>query len=277
MASAISVTLHQMRLTPAQQQQFATRGYVVVDNVIPKSLVADSVSAITTNLGVELDDPTSWYPGSKWTVPLYQHAAFWAVREHPDVHDIFAQLLGGEQLWVSIDRASFKAPIRDEDEVKAMGNFIHFDMNPLEGEMLQGVVCLTDTSEEQGGFQCVPESLKDPERWMSRADFDKENLAFTDLATLPIERPTAKAGDLVVFTSRLAHGNGANRAGSPRIAQYVTMRPVGNEEERQDRVNEFNARLPPKWFRDKNSVPEPGPSPTLSELGRKLLGSQSWN
>jgi hypothetical protein len=266
-----------LSLSSEQRTHFHEKGYVIVSGVVPAPLVADSVSAILECLNADLSQPSTWYSRSSWMVPLWQHAAFWNIRQHPAIHAVFAELLGTHQLWVSIDRACFKPPSSSTHGPREYDDFIHFDRHPTtSAPILQGLVCLNDTSSDQGGFQCAPETLRNVEQWMARDDFDAEELSFTDLSTMSIERPETKAGDLIVFTSRLAHGNGENKTTRPRIAQYVTMTPVGSEEERRTRVEAFEQRLPLPYFRKKDAKPEPGPAPTLTELGKRLLGVASW-
>lgn len=266
-----------MPLTPEQRAHFQEKGYVIVPGVVPSSLVEDSVAAIVQRINVDLNEPSTWYSLKSWMVPLWQHPAFWNVRQHPNLHEVFAELLDTEALWVSIDRACFKPPLQVPFAPREFDNFIHFDGHPTDSlPALQGLVCLNDTTSDQGGFQCVPETLQDVEQWIGRDDFDAEDLSFTDPSALPMERPEAKAGDLIVFTSRLAHGNGTNMTTRPRLAQYVTMTPVGADEERRSRVESFEQRLPLPYFRKKDAQPESGPTPTLTELGKRLLGAIPW-
>ena len=48
-----------------------------------------------------------------------------------------------------------------------------------------------------------------------------------DAPPLRVEHVSANAGDLIIWSSYLPHGNGTNTSGSPRIAQYISFYPAG--------------------------------------------------
>ena len=93
-------------------------------------------------------------------------------------------------------------------------------------------------------------------------------------------RLAGRAGSLVVFHRLMPHTNTVNTSDLPRYVQYVAMQPRGTEEERDVRVKEFQERRPPAWaVRQKITgqlIPEPGDPPPLTDLGRKLVGLDSW-
>ena len=85
----------------------------------------------------------------------------------------------------------------------------------------------------------------------------------------------------------LAHGNGHNTSGRPRLAQYITMFPAPAvplsekaEQQRQDRIHRWRNRLPPPGDpfpgdpRQKEELH--GSTAELTPLGRKLLGLDLW-
>jgi hypothetical protein len=94
----------------------------------------------------------------------------------------------------------------------------------------------------------------------------------------------ARAGDLILWDSRLAHGNGHNASDKPRFAQYIAMRPVpvgeAAEAERAERVRLWQRCLPPDegWVTgDPRGRETTHCRPAaLTPLGRKLLGVDDW-
>ena len=104
---------------------------------------------------------------------------------------------------------------------------IHWDHNPWNAakRTFQGVLALTDTSIDQGGFCCVPSLYRNPDAWPDKPIIDEagaeEWLANTN--GCEIVHVPARAGDLVVWDSRLPHSNSKNLSGKPRIAFYVMM------------------------------------------------------
>jgi ectoine hydroxylase-related dioxygenase (phytanoyl-CoA dioxygenase family) len=99
---------------------------------------------------------------------------------------------------------------------------------------------------------------------------------------LEVKKVAGKAGDLIIWHSLLAHGNGRNASDRPRLAQYITMSPSRekNEEERQRRIRGWQERLPPigsAFPGDPRGVEQKhGRTARLTDLGKKLLGLERW-
>lgn len=92
-------------------------GYVIVRNAISADAAEAAQIAICDFLGVNRDDPSSWYNSSVghsiW-VPLLRHPALAANRLAPRIHKAHAQLWGREDLWVTIDQVGFNPPERKD-------------------------------------------------------------------------------------------------------------------------------------------------------------------
>jgi ectoine hydroxylase-related dioxygenase (phytanoyl-CoA dioxygenase family) len=112
-----------------------------------------------------------------------------------------------------------------------------------------------------------------------------------DLSRLPegyeVTPIPGKAGDLLIWNRRLAHGNGRNTSDRPRLAQYISMSPAPApplseeaEARRQERIAMWRDRLPPKgkaFPGDPRRKEELfGQTAELTPLGRKLLGIDLW-
>jgi len=104
-----------------------------------------------------------------------------------------------------------------------------------------------------------------------------------DYAGYSITRPRLAAGDLLVWTSLLLHGNGHNTSGKPRLCQYLTMNPSAQmtEETRQARIEWWRNNTHPasKAFPgDPRRIEEQRTEPArLTDLGMKLLGIDRWD
>ena len=87
-------------------------------------------------------------------------------------------------------------------------------------------------------------------------------------------------GSLVIWHRRMAHTSLANNSNMPRLVQYVTMTPAGNEEARAANAKLCLEKRPPAWaVRQKvpgQLDPEPGPAVQFTALGRKLAGIDAW-
>ena len=155
-----------MSILSAQDHAFwEENGYVVVPNVVPKANLDAVVDVVWEFLEMDPNDPQTWYRLPEWhsragMVHLYHHQALWNNRQYPRVHQAFSELFGTDKLWVSLDRTNMNPPANADWDYQG---FIHWDFDPTTwpiGLRVQGVLCLTDTDEAQGGFQCVPGSHK---------------------------------------------------------------------------------------------------------------------
>ena len=261
-------------------------GYVVAREVIPIENCRATERAIWEFAGMDPDDPETWYldpPVGNIMKEIYQHQALWDNRQHPRMHGAFSQIWGTEKLSVSRDRASINPPERPGYEFK--GPWLHWDLRieeipPLEKIGVQGILYLTDTAENQGAFVCIPGFHLKVHEWLRSLPegADPREVVreeFGDQA-VAIE---GGAGDLVIWHTALPHGSSPNSAEVPRIGQYITMNPVRREPSEESRAESE------RWWRErrtglgKNEKAQEhreGTTATLTPLGRKLLGVDSW-
>jgi ectoine hydroxylase-related dioxygenase (phytanoyl-CoA dioxygenase family) len=277
---------------------YEENGYVVIPGAVSRAACEAVIHAIHDFLGTDENNPDTWYgPGrSNAIVHMHQHQSLWDNRQNPRVHEAFAELLGTEKLLVSLDRAGFKPPISPDHPQHEDKGFIHWDAEmtadkPLrERYGVQGVLALTDTTEEMGGFRCVPgfHTRELIEEWRSSVPPEKISSA-PDLSTLPagfeVKPIPMQQGDLLIWTSLLLHGNGRNEGTQPRYAQYISMWPQPDNWEsspyRANRIECWRHRRAPEYF--EKEIPEPYkdreqkyPPAQLTDLGRKLLGLEIW-
>ncbi len=268
--------------------QIEERGYVVVPQVVPPENVAAVVADIWRHTGARPDDRESWYlPGiisPHGMVQMYHYQSMWDNRQHPAVHRTFADIFGTERLWVSLDRTNLKPPADPAHPEHNDPGFIHWDTDtskyPDIPFRVQGVLALVDTDERMGGFQCVPRLYQELGDWIARQPADR-NPRKPEIDGYAIEQIPLRAGDMVIWSTLLPHGNGHNRSDQPRLAQYITMGPAQEEAEevRQTRIDCWRRRLPmpsPSFRPDPRGVEEGQEPPHLTPLGRKLLGLDRW-
>ena len=277
-----------MSILSAEDQNFwAENGYVVIHNAVPPEHVKAAAGAVWDFLEMQPGDPESWYPDpprSSIMTEMYQHQALWNNRQHPRVHQAFAEIWGTEKLWVSIDRASMNPPERPD--WKHPGK-LHWDtaLEPPIEFWVQGVLYLTDTAANQGAFTCVPGFHRKLEAWLQELPPDADARK-QDLESLGAQPIPGAAGDLIIWHSALPHGSSPNTAERPRVAQYITMFPAGKEDvdARDHRVNAWRDRLAGlvievtgvTWELRKEKEHETDQTAELSPLGRKLLGVDPW-
>lgn len=274
---------------------FHENGYVKLDGVVPEEKCQAVIDAIWERLGADPDDTETWYSTPEgmdqhWPsrtdgmVELSHHQALWDTRQDPNTYQAFAEIWDEEALWVNVDRCNMTPP-RHPDYPEMDNSFLHWDVDLSDGRSLdtggsdlpygiQAVLFLDEVTEEQGTFQCVPSVYRSLEAWdetHERGDMSEE--AYED----EIERVPGGTGDLVIWDSRLPHGNGSNTGDEPRFAQYVKMAPAdfGDHERRTRRIDAWRER---RTFGEDPSEWEPrnlDPA-ELSSLGQKLLGLDPW-
>ena len=273
-------------LSPNESEFFEQNGYVVVREAVAAEQCQAVVDAIFDFLGMNADEPDEWYREPHRTngfVELYHHPSMWENRQTPRVYEAFAQLLGEERLWVSIDRAGFKPPPHPGHPEYDDKGFIHWDADTSNWPLpfaLQGVLYLNDQSEDQGCYQCVPGMHHAFDAWVKGQPADR-NPRKPDLAELEVRQVAGNQGDLIIWTRALAHGNGHNVSDRPRFAQYITMSPAREDDSaaRDQRIELLEQRRPPQsaaFPGDPRGWEQRQPRPQLSELGRKLVGLDSW-
>src|SRR5690348_14871023 len=138
-------------LTPEDHAQFRENGYLLVRNVIPKENCDAVIDTIFEFLGMDPNDPEDWYrppltPGGM--IELYQHQTLWNNRQHPRMHQVYAELAGTEKLWVTLDRVNMKPPQHPAHPEYDHKGFIHWDVDssaPPRAFGAQGVLYLADT------------------------------------------------------------------------------------------------------------------------------------
>ena len=146
---------------------------------------------------------------------------------------------------------------------------------------VQGVLYLTDTAADQGGFQCVSGIHHELTDFGADhpPDYEYEAPHLKEFEPQPVP---GKAGDLLIWHRALAHGSGHNTSNRPRIAQYLSMSPANpdNQEGLQSRIRLWRDRQPPassSFPGDPRQWEKEHPQADLTSLGRKLLGLDAWD
>ncbi|CAF1005111.1 unnamed protein product [Adineta steineri] len=147
--------------------------------------------------------------------------------------------------------------------------------NPVNNGMrirkLQGILALADCREEDGGFHAVPGFQHFIETWTKQNKqicIDANESGDPTTVQIPqddpirqyIQRMPIRKGSLLVWDSRLPHGNYPNNSSSMRIVQYLHMAPVNDEAIRPFPLSKDDL---PSTFH-------------LTDLGKKLYGFKSW-
>lgn len=271
-------------ITEDDRRKFHAQGYLVIDDVVPANLTNNAVREISAFVGADLADSATWYRGSPkldGIVPLHHAQSLWDIRQCQNLYKLFADLFETPRLMVDINRCMFRPPVHPKSPTISYGA-IHWDTDPrLPGPgSVQAVVLLTDVRRNGGGFQCLPEIYRNLDAWLERHarrhDFDFFNPGLSHRRTTQIE---GKAGDVILWSSKLPHGTAINVSNRPRIAMFVSMEPPCDDAQLRESMKTWwpTKRAPDYWRGLPGQIdPEPGVPAVLSELGLKLIGVMSW-
>lgn len=257
-----------------------TDGYAVLPQKVPVAMCDAVLDAIGDTLGIRADDPATWDRVSAEIdqVPMWNHPAQWAIRQLPELHELWAAIWERPDLWVDVNSCRFTPPTTAG---RAEPLPLHFDVDPRDPaqQWYPAVVALTDAPAGHGGFRCVPSLFRDPGRWPTEwveTDHGTE-YQVADPGDEIVEVPVRR-GDLLIWDTHLPHGTVANRGSTPRAVFYLQMHPPGNEEQRLERVADVDAGRCPPWWRWKpgHDRLDRHEDMALTPLGERLLGRVRW-
>ncbi|MGW7820812.1 phytanoyl-CoA dioxygenase family protein [Streptomyces puniciscabiei] len=285
-----------------------TYGHVVVREAITPGEAKQLLDFAWEFQGLDPDRPDTWYAEPPFRseldrhlfiygfVEAYHHQLIWDSRQTQRVYDAFVDVWDCAELWVTLDRLNFNPPntrtrsrslIEPADE--GFDIELHWDVDTTLAvlpQRVQGIIALTDTRPELGGFQCAPELFRRFEEWRVAQPPGRDPVRpGTDRAEFPVVRPDLQAGDLLIFNGLLAHGVAPNLSDNGvRAVQYLSMMPALEEHTalRDSRVDSWRTLATPDWnatLLGDARTPEAdryGPA-VLTPLGRRLLGLDSWS
>jgi len=218
-------------------------------------------------------------------------------RQNERVYRAFAAVYGDSRLIVDHDRLGAMRPTLQSDgniksEWQTVNNWLHIDCNPATGEisigsmappsdgnphdfdkespfLVQAVLALSDTREDDGGFVCVPGSHRITKEWAVRNGWHRR--PFLGQLRPELEDPLQQrqhciplcAGSLVIWNAFTLHANRPNRSDRWRVNQYLRMYPVT-----QTRFRPLAPNI--------NDYPKDFIENLITPLGRRLFGIDSW-
>jgi hypothetical protein len=284
-----------------------TNGYVIVRQAVPAAAAGRLLDFAWDFQGLDPERPQTWYPRREFRsdldrdlyvygfVEAYHHQLIWDSRQHQRVYDAFVDVWDCEQLWVTLDRLNLNPPNvgnRSRSLIapteRGFDIELHWDVDSTLAEppqRVQGLIALTDTAPELGGFQCCPELFRRFEEWRAGQPADRDPVRpDVDRAEFPVVRPRLSAGDLLIWNGMLAHGVAPNTsAGGVRAVQYLSMMPAleSHEQLRRSRVDSWRTLSTPDWngtLLGDATRPEAQRyrGAQLTELGARLLGLEPW-
>lgn len=294
-------------LSEADFAHWQTYGYVVVREAISPDAAGQLLDFTWDFQGLDRDRPDTWYPEREYRsdldrdlyiygfVEAYHHQLLWDSRQAQRVYDSFVDVWDCEELWVTLDRLNLNPPnVGNRSRAlipQTESGFdidLHWDVDSTLSvlpQRVQGIIALTDTQPDEGGFQCSPELFHHFDRWKFAQPADRDPIRpRIDRAEFPVVRPQLKAGDLLIFNGMLAHGVAPNTSkNGVRAVQYLSMMPAleTHEELVRSRVESWRDLATPEWNGTLlgDAIKHESlryDTAKLTDLGSKLLGRTSW-
>ncbi|UJR29326.1 hypothetical protein I4U23_010538 [Adineta vaga] len=296
---------------------FQKYGFVVIRDIIDSKLqIEDTINEIwdllrVLNPKINKNDSSTW-ENTYWPIQMgLKDGGFishmsdvatkmcWQNRQHPNIVKLFQILLQRDDIWVKFDRygmmrptkgITFKNPddgsntIEDRSEWRSKPNWLHWDQNPWKYPDfmgIQGLLALSDTNPNTGGFHCVPGFTHRFKQWS--IDNEKMHRSRGGLVNVPTDDPIrsevkqihVRKGSFIAWDSRLPHGNFPNENNQFRIVQYIAFESAKEDDEREliSRIDALHMRqLSSKAAEQLEGFPEP----QLTELGEKIIGIRNW-
>lgn len=268
-------------------------GYLVVKAAISPEQANRTAQFLWEFQELDATDSSNWFAPQRRSIEMaelnnsgmveaYNHQSMWDNRSTQRMYDLFVDIWDNEKLWVSVDRANLNPPNRNGREFPG---FMHWDVDSSATPRpvgVQGVLALSQTDAEVGGFQCVPELFHGFDEWVETQPVNRDPFR-PDMSALTPTPVNMEPGDMLIFNSLLAHGIRPNLSHDrARLAQYITMSPAeeDNEALRQWRIECWRERNVPEGYAfpgdprgwEKTRYPRA----ELSALGQKLLGLARW-
>lgn len=224
--------LSRYELSPEDKLFWEENGYLIVKAAVPKEDCEASVALICDFLGISLADKESWYQTHESLhgimVQLFQHPLLQKNRESEKIKAVYEQLWGRTDLWVNTDKVGFNPPETEKNKYRGTG--LHWDVSLVQPIPFgtQGILYLTDTTENQGAFTCVPGFQNTIEDWLNELGPER-NPRMEDLTKFNAKPIAAQAGDFIIWHHALPHGASPNTASLPRFVQYINYSPLNAE------------------------------------------------
>jgi len=248
-------------------------GVVVVRDILSNDRINETINSIwnhdeLTSRGVKRDDVGTWercWPRNgqierKGWICTYDDMkciTSWKNRFEPKLVDVFENLWhdsgGKRDLRVKLDRYGVMRPLINKSW-RTDDGWLHTDQNPVTEKdvvKFQGILTISDSTENTGGFLCIPGFHKEWKEYCASGRPDEDVCPFLTSSDGRAEKVTAKAGSLIVWDSRLPHCNYPNDSEDKfRMVQYITYHPVEFESDKRRRFRKEDALWIDKYLRD---------------------------
>ena len=244
---------------PEMKEYLKEHGYVVIKEILTKEEIEISINLLWEFLyekcQMERNDPTTWTDenfskigdsrtGILGFSGINQSKFLWYLRLIPKVKLAFQNLFDTDDLLTSFDGGNIFRPWHNPQlsqyHSKTSQGWFHVDQGRklLGFQCVQGLISLTDSNENTGGFCVIPNSHHHHTELMNSIARNNQNFVMipsnTPILTSQQILPVCFAGDLILWDSRTIHCNTPALVSTPtypidqllRIVGYVCMTPT---------------------------------------------------
>jgi ectoine hydroxylase-related dioxygenase (phytanoyl-CoA dioxygenase family) len=235
-------------------QYLDEHGYVVIANVASAEECQHAIDlfwkyATQPQLGAKRHHVDTWsqIPASIGTGVVFDYGIgqsefLWYLRGLPKVREAFASIWGTSKLLTSFDGCGVFRPWHYNESWKSKASWWHVDQNMQKKPnrcCIQGLISLKDADAHTGSLQVRPASHKEFHNLNipAYADFVRIPESHPILSRIPAKLVDCRAGDLILWDSRLIHCNTpATQPPRPparkdqwellRLVAYICMTPA---------------------------------------------------
>ena len=213
-------------LDEAQMDSWAKNGYLKISGMLPAQDCEAVVTFIKTSLGIQDDDPKTWYQPHQLLQGMmfqqYQAACIQKIRHNANLKAVFSQLYGGKNIVPNAEKLSYNPP--EHNQYRFAGSPLHWDIDFSKGIQyhIQGLIYLNDVPAERGALTLVPGFHHEIETYLlgsTNPEIAIEKLR-TENRQIAID---GQRGDLIVWLEALPHAASPNHSNQPRFVQYVSF------------------------------------------------------
>ena len=278
------------------KEYFKENGYVVITNVLNKKEIDNTINEICNHPALLGDYNFNLKDPSTWDQPHIKNCGFvdvnqgysqghsqnelehvWHNRQNVNVISSFQNILDADDIVVNQDRFGVMRPTKVNPKWKTLNSWLHWDENPwkhTEFNNVQGLITLTDQTEDSGGFCCIPKFHLKLKEWIEdnleykNKNFNETNIIVQfpheDKDCKNVKKILAPAGSLIIWDSRLPHCNYPNDGYDFRIVQYITF-------QRKDSINDQLMGVLKQSYIESYITDKKFLNNIITPVGRKIL------
>ncbi|MCH5720002.1 phytanoyl-CoA dioxygenase family protein [Niabella hibiscisoli] len=213
-------------LNAEQWQHWQEQGYLKIGGLVPAEHCERVKQFICDYQGISLNDSATWYPNHQdWhglMLQVYQQPDMEAIRRHPAVKQLFAELYQTPRIAANTDKVSYNPP--ETEHWQFRHHQLHWDIDHSRPPdyYIQGLIYLDDTPEDRGPLRLIPGFHH---RYLQYQQQFGDPVAAQDAITREAGATPVpgRQGDIVVWLQTLPHAASVNTSNKPRFVQYLSF------------------------------------------------------